>query len=81
MEKRRLGKLRNIARQRVDFPVPEAPETTNNIPSFFFINASPQRHRGHREKMKIGKQKTFTAEGAESADKKIHKNKTFQSRF
>jgi hypothetical protein len=30
-------------------PVPEAPETTNRIPSFFFIDISPPRHRDHRE--------------------------------
>jgi hypothetical protein len=52
-------------RQRVDFPVPEAPETMNNIPSFFFINVSPQRHRKNRDKKKIGEQKNFTAEGTE----------------
>jgi hypothetical protein len=78
MEKRRLGKTPNIARQRVDFPVPEAPETTNNIPSFFFINVSPQRNSGNREKMKTGKPKAFAAK---SAEKKIHENKAFQAGF
>jgi hypothetical protein len=37
----------------VDLPVPEAPETTNRIPSLFFIDISPKRHRGHRDKNKI----------------------------